>query len=42
MRRQETEALAVPAKDIAELGVANANCILEHSVEDRSKIARRA
>ena len=39
MRRNEMQDLAVPAKDIAKLGVADAGGILQHGCKHRLKIA---
>jgi hypothetical protein len=42
MRRNEVQAVGVPAKDIAELGIAEANGILQHGSKHRLKIAGEA
>ena len=41
MRRNQVQAIAVPAKDIAELGIAEANGILQHGSKHRLKITGR-
>ena len=41
MRRNEVQGIAVPAIDIAKLGIADADGILQHGCEHRLKIARR-
>ena len=42
MRRNKVQSLAVPAIDIAELGVADADGILQHCFKHRLKFAGRA
>ena len=42
MRRDEVEGIAFPTKDISKLCVADAHSIVEHGLEYRLKIARRA
>ena len=42
VRRYEVQGVAIPAKDIAKLGVADACGILQHSCKHRLKIAGRA
>ena len=42
MRCHEVQGVAVPAMDISELGVADADGILQHSCKHRLKIAGRA
>ena len=39
MHRNETEGVAFTAVDSAKLGVANADCVLQHGREHRLKIA---
>src|ERR1700722_7584734 len=42
MRRKDVHSLAIPAVDISELGVADADGILKHGCKNRLKIAGRA
>ena len=42
MRRHEAKGVAVPAVDIAKLGVADADRILQHRSKHRLKVAGRA
>ena len=42
MRRHEVEGVAIPAIDVSELGVADANGFLQHGCKHRLKIAGRA
>ena len=42
MRRNVVQNFTVPALDISKLGVADADCVLQHSCKHRLKIAGRA
>ena len=42
VRRDEVKGVAIPAKDIAKLCVADADSVLQHGRKYRLKIARRA
>ena len=42
MGRDEMQSIAIPTKDIAEVGITNPRSILQHGREHWLKIARRA